>query len=247
MSSILIFNGKRLDEFGLRVSGGGTYDAPKRIVESVAVPNRNGAILNDTGTFANISVKYDGSIVRDFSRNSEALREWLMSSSGYCRLEDSYHPDEFRLAAFYGDIKFTTTFQNRVGSVSLAFDAMPQRFLKSGDKWIELSPGTTVNIKNPTMFASDPLIEIDCPSGQDCSFSYGETTVFINALQNSHTIVIDALNRNARLADGETESWVNDSLNNHVTITGDMKIQTGNCIISSINCTSRIKMRWWKV
>lgn len=245
MSSILIFNGKRLDEFGLRVSGGGTYNAPKRIVESVAVPNRNGAILNDTGAFANISVKYDGSIVRDFERNSEALREWLLSSSGYCRLEDSYHLDEFRLAAFYGDIKFTTTFQNRAGFASLVFDAMPQRFLKSGDKWIEIS--STAQVKNPTLFPSDPYIEINVPSGRNCSFAYGNTLISISALPQAHTVIIDSLNRNARFADGESQEFVSDSLNNHVTIIGDMKIPVGICSFTTTSCTAKIKPRWWKV
>lgn len=242
--SVLIFNGRPLSDFGLRVSGAGTYDAPKKTVESVSVPGRNGAILFETGAFENISLKYSGSITQDFERNAASLREWLYSSSGYCRLEDSYHLDEFRLAAFRGDMKFKT-FLNRAGTVDLVFDAMPQRFLKSGEDSVSI-PGSNVMIMNPTLFKADPIVIIHF-RGTDATLSYGNTTITVTDLASDYDIEIDSLNRNAHLTDGTVPVLVNDSLNAHITISGDMKIPEGNVRFSALNCTAEIIPRWWRI
>lgn len=242
--SVLIFNGRPLSDFGLRVSGSGTYDAPKKIVETVTVPGRNGALLTETGAYANATLKYDGFITQDFEHNAAALREWLYSSNGYCRLEDSYHLDEFRLAAFHGDMKFSP-FLNRAGAVQLIFDCMPQRFLKSGEEPISVLSGSVL-VMNPTLFAADPIVIIHF-RGTDATVSYANTIITVADLADEYDIMIDSLNRNACLTDGTVPVLVNDSLNAHITISGDMKIPAGYVRFSVSNCTAEIIPRWWKI
>lgn len=243
--SVLIFNGRPLSDFGLRVSGSGTYDAPKKIVETVTVPGRNGALLTETGAYANATLKYDGFITLDFEHNAAALREWLYSSNGYCRLEDSYHLDEFRLAAFHGDMKFSP-FLNRAGTVQLIFDCMPQRFLKSGEEPISVLSGSIL-FRNPTLFPADPIVIIHSRSSVDATLAYGSTTISVAAFADDYDIEIDALNRNAHLTNGSVPVFVNDSLNAHITIAGDMKIPAGNVRFSVSNCTAEIIPRWWRI
>ena len=60
----LTFNGKNSAEFGVWISGGGTYNAPARDVEMVSVPGRNGDISYDNGRFQNVAVTYPAFISR---------------------------------------------------------------------------------------------------------------------------------------------------------------------------------------
>ena len=156
MINYLIFNGQSSDVFGMVISGSGTYNAPKRKYDTFTVPGRNGTLKIDGGSFENISVTYTAAIVHNLNSNAAALREWLLSPSGYCRLEDTYHPGEFRLAQFSGGVEFSDFSQFlRAASFNLTFDCKPQRFLKAGENPIS-NPAT---VYNPTSFSAKPMIK----------------------------------------------------------------------------------------
>lgn len=130
----VVFDGVDLVDFGVTLSGVGTFNAPERDVEYVSVPGRNGDIILDNGRYNNISVTYPVNIETHLPGKVRALSEFLMSHKGYFRLEDSYHPDEFRMAQFAGPIDINSTGRhNRYGTTTLTFNCMPQRFLKSGE------------------------------------------------------------------------------------------------------------------
>ena len=54
MMNAFQFNGRSSSEFGVYISGGGTYNAPERDVEFMAMPGRSGDLLIDNGRFKNI-------------------------------------------------------------------------------------------------------------------------------------------------------------------------------------------------
>ena len=159
MIQTLTFNGKNLADFGVIVSGEGTFDAPERSVTEEVVPGRNGTLLIDNGRFENVVVTYPAFIVQDFQRNIEGLRSFLQSIKGYARLEDSYHPDTFCMAMPTGGISVKTSgYMNREGKFDLEFTRKPQRFLRSGESVITLTADQ--KIYNPTQFDARPLIRI---------------------------------------------------------------------------------------
>lgn len=134
------FDGVDLADFGVTLSGTGTYNAPDRDVTSMSVPGRNGDLLFDNGRYMNIEVAYPINIELGLPDKVQALRAFLLSHKGYFRLEDSYHPDEFKLAQYAGPFEITPTgSNNRYGRMELVFDAKPQRFLKAGEQEIELN------------------------------------------------------------------------------------------------------------
>ena len=138
---MLIFNGKNLEDFGVTVIGRGTYGAPARDVEVVHVPGRNGDVIFDNGGFMNQTITYPGCCIEErFPENFAGLRNFLMATSDYCELRDSYHPGEFRLARYNGplDPDVHTARGNQSGIFDLSFDCMPQRFLDSGNEYIEV-------------------------------------------------------------------------------------------------------------
>lgn len=152
------FDGKPLSEFGVYSSGKGTYATPSRSVEYVQVPGRNGNLIIDNGRFENIVVPYDSFIVEHLRERFAGLRAFLLSRRGYKRLEDSFQPEEFRLASFSDSINPELTQLNREGMFTLNFNCKPQRFLKIGEQEKEFTDDGT--IYNPTLFDAKPLLRV---------------------------------------------------------------------------------------
>ena len=155
----IMFDGQNLADWGLHISGDKTFGAPERDVDEVEVPGRNGTLTYDNGRFNNYDLEYEGGIVSDdtvdFEYKIRRLRSFLCSRYGYKRLEDTYHPDEFRLAKFVDGLDPDVT-QLQGGTFDLKFDCKPQRFLKSGEEAIVMT--ASGSIFNFTDFETKPLI-----------------------------------------------------------------------------------------
>ena len=155
------FDGETSASFGVHITGEGVFNAPKRAVEMVSIPARNGAFALDQGYFENIEVTYKASIVADndadFADAVSGLRNFLCSRTGYCRLEDDYNPTEFRMAVYKSGLE-VTPFVLKTGEFNITFDCKPQRFLKSGEsQYVPPSGGT---LTNPTLFDAKPLLKV---------------------------------------------------------------------------------------
>ena len=158
----LIFDGIDTSAFDVFIAGEGAYNSPERRGEMVTIPGRNGTLFIDEDSFENIEVKYPafmGTYDQEVFRTQlRELRSQLGARRTYKRLEDTYHPDEFRLAVFHSAIETEPAFFNRAGELELTFDCKPQRFLKSGEEaFVYLTDGEIVN---PTPFASKPLLKV---------------------------------------------------------------------------------------
>ena len=151
----ITYNGKSSADFGVWVSGGGTFDAPAKDVETVSVPGRNGDLTIDNGRFVNIPVAYPAFVSNRFQPRIDEFRGWLCSQVGYQRLEDTYHPDEYRLGVYKSGLNVSPTARNLAGSFTLEFDCKPQRFLKSGE--IPMTFSASGVVRNPTNYAALPL------------------------------------------------------------------------------------------
>lgn len=178
----LTFDGENSGDYGIYITGAGTFNAPQRDVELVTIPGRNGSFALDHGRFENIEVTYPaglyGSDETDFADKIAEARAWLCSKSGYVRLQDEYNPNEYRLAVYKSGLEVSPALL-KAGEFDLVFECMPQRFLTSGETAITVGhgiiPGT---VKNPTRFESRPLLEVT---------GYGKIT-FISA--NNPTKVV---------------------------------------------------------
>lgn len=134
-SKYFVFNGKKSSDFNVWASGLNIFTTPRRNVERVSVPGRNGDLLIDDGTFENAEMLFKNCFIPNkFSENFTALSNYLSRQQGYKRLELSWLPDEYRMAAFNGDIEASLKNWDGKGSFDLAFDCKPQRFLKSGEE-----------------------------------------------------------------------------------------------------------------
>lgn len=165
---------------------------PERIVETVRVAGRNGVLTRSEG-YANVEQDYEcylsavSSGLPDVAADAVA---WLLSVDGYARLEDSYNPQEFRMARVVHPEELQN-FYNRFGRATISFDCMPQRFLTAGE--VATSYAGDDTLTNPTAFPALPLIVVT--GSGDVSFSLGGYTVEIADLAG--TITLDCEMQNA--------------------------------------------------
>lgn len=163
MRNSLIFGGVNSASYGIYITGSGVYNAPQRAIEKVAVPGRNGALVIDQGRYENISVEYPAFAVgknrREFQQKLDAFRNAIVSKTGYQRLEDTYHPDEYRMGVYAEGLTVDVGAFGGTGRFTLKFDCKPQRYLKDGENLIVKNGGGTVI--NPTEFDAEPLIIVN--------------------------------------------------------------------------------------
>lgn len=186
----LTFNGESSKNYGVYITGSGAYDAPKRDVEMITIAGRNGSFPLDHGRFENIEVRYPAGIFgddeEDFADAISNFRNMLCSAKGYCRLEDDYNPDEYRLAIYKSGLEVEPALL-KAGEFEITFECKPQRFLKSGETPVTIGASTTV--ANPTRFESSPEVRVKgygtvAFNGYQIDIAnqmYGEVTVFEKA------------------------------------------------------------------
>lgn len=231
MEHFFVFNGERSADFGVWISGSGTYNAPARDVSTSAIPGRNGTVSFDNGRFENIQLTYPAFISRRFQPRIDGFRAFLAAQTGYHRLEDSYHPDEYRMALYKSGLEVLPRARNVAGSFEIKFDCKPQRWLKSGDVLKAYTSGSV--LYNPTRFEALPLI-ICTGSG---TIVLNDTEITITG--NTGEIYIDCDLQDAYLG----------STNKNNMITPDFpKLSPGGNTLTYDGVTDvQIQPRWWTI
>lgn len=234
MRQWFIFNGKSSKDFGVYISGLNTFGAPERDVDIISISGRNGDLTIDNGRYKNIDVSYPAFIFDRFDNNIEGLRNFLLSQSGYKRLEDTYHPNEYRLARYKSGLTPKVIDELYAGEFDLTFDCYPQRYLKSGDQTITMTADGS--LFNEYAQIAKPIIRAYGVG----SFTVGDVTVTINSADDYTDI--DCELQEAYKDDLTTNCNANITLDDGVfpsLISGDNAISIDG--ITQLD----IKPKWW--
>lgn len=240
---IIIFNGLSSADYGVKVWQPPTYTIPERDYEIIHVPGRNGDLLLDKGSYKNTTRSYVVSFGKrdknEFTELANNLSEWLHSCSGYARLEDSYEPDYYRLAA-YDETNDITNAYHQAGQATIKFKCKPQRFLKIGEEPILFTSNGFLD--NPTFHKSKPLIKVY--GNGNGILSIGEYTITINSIEDY--IIIDSELMDAYKNEDNCNSKI--QLGNNGTGVFPMFEKGRNSIIFSGGITAvEVKPRWWTI
>ena len=231
-----VFNGKSSLDFSAVIDGNQTFKGAERDIERFTVPGMNGDLTIDNKRFNAYIQPYSGFIVKNFERNSEALRNWLTQDGAIHRLEDSIHPDEYRMASYAGPFDPSVIFLE-AGSFVIDFYCQPQRWLKSGERPVTVTAGSTVKLWNPTLFNAKPLIRVTQGTGQ---INVGSEVIRLTA-NNGNTII------DCQLED----AWEGNTNRNGdvVRATGGMPFLAPgeNSISVGSGMVMEITPRWWKI
>lgn len=233
MRQFLTYAGRSTKEFGIFISGEGTFSSPERNTSSQEVPGRNGAILFDMGNYKNMPVKYPAFIIKGLPTRIRDFLNFAGAQIGYQRLEDTYHPYEFRMAKFKTNPSIDTAgYMNRSGKFTLEFDCKPQRFLKSGEEVITLIANGV--IYNRTLQKAKPFLRVYGTSG---TIGIGSETITISSINSYVDIdceIMDAY-----------KGAVN--CNGNVSFTDDIVLSPGDNNITISGGITRIEItpRWF--
>ena len=150
-------------DFGVYISGQGTFNASARDYNVIPVPGRNGDLIGPEKRFQNGMLTYPAFIYSNFKKNVEDFRNFLLSLVGYHDLVDSYHPDEIRKVLFRGPFETEVETKNDAGRFDIVFECKPQRFLASGNEV------TTFESTGGTETFSGSVVTFDNPGGATVS------------------------------------------------------------------------------
>lgn len=156
-----------IEALGFRAFRIETDVAPANVYEEIVVPGRYGTLLMDARRAANVPYTVTCLVVGEIERKLNALKALLGSRRGYCRLEDSDHPDEYYLAVYKHVTEPTLDKNREAAKVQLEFERKPQRYLKSGEVTSVFTESGI--LYNPAYGTAQPLIR-----------AYGEGTFYVN-------------------------------------------------------------------
>lgn len=240
MRNYLTFNGVDSTAYGVYISGQGTFSAPQKEVNFINVPGRNGDLIGKSDKFRNLELTYPAFIYTNFKNNIRDFRNFLNSINGYAVLRDTYHTDEFRLAAYASEFEPEVVTKNDAGSFDIVFNCKPQRFLDSGTVQTTYT-ANSFTINNPTLFNAKPKIEaVIANSGTYGQIVIGGETITINAVNT--TVVIDSEMQDCYNGTTSYNDSVVFSDNNFPVFKPG-----ANAITKTSNVTLKITPNWWRV
>lgn len=245
---LIVFNGLSSKDFGIEVWQAPNYQIPEREYETIHIPGRNGDLVIDKESFKNVPRQYVISLFdrkKDFTTLSNKLAEWLHSTSGYARLEDSYEPDYYRMAIYQKNTEITNVF-DRAGYATIEFNCKPQRFLISGDTPIRSTNGS-ISLVNPTNFKSSPILKAYGNVGGEIKI--GDQTIELTAIDGNVVIDCETMEVYKEANDGNEKGIVN--WNSYVRLNANEFPKFGpgsNRITFSSGITSlEVTPKWWTI
>lgn len=188
---VITFNGVSSKTLGIEVVRPPHFQYSERHYSSIEIPGSNGNYYINHGGYKNVDGEYELNFLVDISEYSNfqshaaAISRWLHSGRGYCKLEDSYNPDWYRMATYHE----SNTIENILdggGKFTVHFDCKPQKWLKSGETLSPIASGATIT--NPTGNIAEPIIYLT--STGDGSFTIGDYTIEVKKSDSSVTPVI---------------------------------------------------------
>lgn len=158
---VIQFNGKSSADLGIIVSKYPIMRKPARKGTVRTIPGRSGAIVSDTRAYETYVQPYEISVInkeQGIAVAARAVADWLLGSSGYCRLEDDFEPDIYRMARYASQLDIETIMTMH-GTAVIEFECQPQRYLKTGEQEIEITAEQST-VYNPTNQNAFPLIKV---------------------------------------------------------------------------------------
>ena len=235
LDQTFIFKNKRAKSKGVELQEPISISAAVPNVSEFSIPGRNGAIIDHDGSYANRTITARCYILyHALEKGIDEINAWLLGQNGFFRFEDSNDTKHFMLARAVQGLEKNAR-AGILNPFTLEFDAKPQRFLKLGEKAVDVTSSKT--IYNPTHFPALPLLVVS-GSGDITVTIFGVT---LNIYGLDGVITYDA----------DTDNAYNgaQNLNHMVGTTDTLTIPKGKHDISVTGSVTSLKItpRWWEL
>lgn len=169
----LSYGGINSEDYKIFITNAGIYKSPEKRYKEHTVPGRSGKVLEDTGTFENIEVEYPICVYEDSDNNLQAFLAAMLRKKGYQRIEDTFHPEYYRMGAFLDEYEpKRVTEDAEMSNGVIKFKCLPQKWLKSGEEPMYFCAHDAVqaeNIPSGNVGLSTSLMPI--PEGREMKFT----------------------------------------------------------------------------
>ena len=164
MRSSIWYHGVCSDTLGIYIERRPPRIIPQRRYTRYTIPGRSGEKLKMQRGWENYIQPYEIAIVpllteTDLSKQIDKVAEWLLYPGDYQRLEDSYNPGVYRLAAVTNAMEVTNQL-SKFGRATLQMECAPERWLLSGEEALSIDPVESLILRNPTPNMAEPEIRI---------------------------------------------------------------------------------------
>lgn len=134
---------------------------PAREFATTSVMGRSGDILQDNRRYPNVTRSYWVLIPSNFPATYAQFRSALLPPTDYCRLEDSWYPDEHYMAYVSEELKPIVTRDRSAGKFLVTFSRRPERWLAGGEEYISRSSASShVDFSVPGKYECFPLVRL---------------------------------------------------------------------------------------
>lgn len=233
MKHYFSFDGRASTDFNTYLARSNFFAAAAEDVKRESVPGRNGDVFISNKRYQNFKLKAVVYIPDHVQKYIDGLKGFLLSRGKYCRYEESYYPDYFRMARFIGPFDPDPINKWQAG-IELEFNCKPQKYLRAGE--LVTSYTSDDVIFNPTHYQAQPFLRV-----------YGYGTLVIGNSQ----IVIASTSLPYIDIDCERQDAYYGTINcnNAISVYDFPELEAGNNEISLSGSISRVDVtpRWWTV
>ena len=238
------FNGKNSRDYGLIITAYPPINHGAKRGEAYTIAGRNGTFYREDGTFDNYIQPYEVAVIEKNRRadlRASDIATWLMGANGFCRLEDTFEPEIFRMARFAGPLNIEQIL-GKYGRCTIEFDCLPERWLGSGEE-----PISTIylgNIYNPTPNYARPLIKMSGGTDTLSITLNGTKVIEVTGQGSNNPVIIDCDAATITDASGEN---IMGAATFYLPYNEFPKLAPGaNTIFFGSNVTAyEITPRWW--
>lgn len=224
---IFTFNGVRSDTYNVKLLDRIDWNVPKRDYTTKVIPGRDGTLTLDNHRFADTTGKLRCYTEREWFHNYENFKAFLLKDVAKHQLIDEIEPDVYRMARVIGFQQVAHSERNTI-VFDIELEMAPKKFLICEDLTVSVG---TVNISNPTLYESKPLI-VAAGNG---TITFGGYTITLSGVTGATTIDCESLN-----------AYSNVNENSNVSFSGEPVFPVGDFTLTTTVALT-IKPRWCTV
>jgi len=154
-----IFNGKdSFQDFGIYIEKRPNLPSPMRRMSYIEVPGRDSSLRRDEGTYEDITLSVECSLIGDPYSKISSIKSWLLNA-GESDLMFSYQPERKYTAQVVNSIDFEVVLKITSHFVIL-FNCQPFQYAADNAS-ISVMDGSEYSLTNPGSMASVPIIKVN--------------------------------------------------------------------------------------
>ena len=220
---------------GIRLQSQIEFSKAVPVVESQAIPGRNGNLIFETGSYENrVGTASCFCLQKDVERAISSAGRFLMGKKEYRRLETSDDPNHYWMARVENSPQISMRLRT-LAPFDISFDCKPQRFVKSGENAVVFSANGSLS--NQYGQIALPLITL---------YGQGEGTLTIG------NCVVEVKELDEMLfLDSDTQNAYNNNGNQNMNINAPTfpTLPGGETRIAFSGGINRVEIlpRWWEL